>query len=137
MGFGYLGYNLHKRKDCQISNLLDFLPDSKLKSCLEGTLHSNRIFLFEFPYEKKCITNIFIWISSCLIDNFMADFSNFIYKDHYLCFKDLCCISEVPDITKSINCHDFFTWNHHIEGSIVFDIPGNKLSASFSKPNSQ
>jgi len=67
----------------------------------------------------------------------MANSSNFVDKNHHISLENLSCISKIPDITKSKNCHDFLTWNHCVNSFRIFNNLTNNLGTSLTKTNSK
>ena len=71
------------------------------------------------------------------IDCFVADSCDFINEYHHISLKNLSCICKVSNIAKSKDRHDFFSRNHDIDDTWIFDNSTYNFCSRFSKTYSK
>ena len=70
-----------------------------------------------------------------LIYLFVANSCNLVDKDHHISFEYLCCVSEISDIAKSKDSHNFLTRNHSVYGGRIINDLTDDLGPGLAKAN--
>lgn len=93
--------------------------------------------MFEFPNQKKCLTNVFVYSTSISVNICMNNFSDLIHKCHSFNIENLSNLCELKYVTKSIYSKNFKTFLKMIEISNFLNIVCYDFWSSFTKAKSK
>lgn len=70
------------------------------------------------------------------INDCVTDLCDLVYEDHYVSLENLCCVSEVSNVTESVNAHDFLARNDHVNELWVLNNFGDDFCSCLAKTHS-
>ena len=137
MVFVKLSNNLQKAENTHVSENLVFNWNF-IRFEISSLIHFlNLIWIFEFPNQQECITNVFVSRSTISVYHWMCYLSNWVYILHDVFLQNLSSINKVVENTESENTISLLSRHHRVKLSTISHVLSNNSSSSFSKPKSK
>ncbi len=87
------------------------------------------------PDQQESITDVLVGRAAVRIDDWVANLSDLIDKDHDFGFEDFSGVCEVSDITEAVNSHDFLTGNDDVDEFRILDDFGDDFGTGLTETN--